>query len=151
MNKTGPAAASLTDRLQQSVEKQRQQIEAATQNELEQLVSNLRQSSTDAVNGLKHDLANHLSIIEREVKTRTTEISRDLNAIRHKPKTMIMISVLITALTTAVFWTGPTLWTMWRLQSVTVQKTETGTYLILPMTAETGWRCDNNPCVKLED
>ena len=151
MRKTGPATKNLTEQLQETVRRQREEIEAATRDELQTLVSALRQSSSIALDGLKSDILSQLSVIQNEVTTRRKLMNEELAEIRKSPRRMILSSVAIAATITAIFWSGPPLWTMWQLGSVTVQSAENGTFLILPPTAQTGWTCGDNPCVKLKE
>lgn len=151
MRKTGRATQSLTAQLHDTVERQRVEFETATRAELQQLVTGLRQSSSAALSGLESDTQKQLSKIQSELSRRVRAMDAEMNEIRDRPRRIILISALTAAVVTAIFWTGPRLWTMWRLGSVSVQTDPSGTFLILPETAQTGWTCHGIPCVKLED
>ena len=151
MRRTGRATPSLTAQLHETVERQREEFETATRTELQRLVTGLRQSSSAALSGLESDMQKQLSAIQTELTKRVRAMDAEMSEIRDRPRRIILISALTAAFVTAIFWTGPKLWTIWRLGSVSVQTDPTGTFLILPATAQTGWTCHGIPCVKLED
>ena len=151
MRKTGRATQNLTAQLHETVERQREEFETATRTELRKLVTALRQSSSVALSGLENDFKDQLSTIHSDLKMRVQAMDWEINEIRDRPRRIILISALTAAIISAIFWSGPRLWTMWRLSGVSVQTDPSGTFLILPPTAQTGWTCHGIPCVKLED
>jgi hypothetical protein len=100
---------------------------------------------------LENDFKDQLSTIHSDLKMRVQAMDWEINEIRDRPRRIILISALTAAIISAIFWSGPRLWTMWRLSGVSVQTDPSGTFLILPPTAQTGWTCHGIPCVKLED
>ncbi len=149
MKKTGHTTPSLTERLQETATRQREEIEGLIQAELQKLAASLRQSSTDALSGFENDMRTSLAEIQREVTRKTRQMKADLEEIRDHPRRMIFASVLITAVVTALFWSGPRLWMAWRLSPVHVETNSEGRFLILPESAQVGWSCGGASCVKL--
>lgn len=151
MRKTGRETQNLTARLQEKTQRQRSDLTELMETELQKLANGLRQSSRAALSGLENDIQTQMSALQQNVRSRKAAIESDLGEIRERPKLWITISAATAALITTLFWAGPTLWMMWRLNGVTVETNKTGTFLILPETAELGWRCGERPCAKLED
>ena len=107
MKKTGPATKNLTEQLQETVRRQREEIEAATQNELQTLVSALRQSSSIALDGLKSDILSQLSADPERSDNAPDVDERGIGGdIRKSPRRMILSSVAIAATITAIFWSA---------------------------------------------
>ena len=151
MRRTGRAAPSLTAQLQETQAAEREAIETVIQQEQSKLVRGFRASSTVALSSIEKDISTHLKTIQREIRTRVREMDAELSEIRDRPRRIILISALTTAVVTAIFSTAPTLWTMWRMGGAEIVTDQTGTYLILPATAQTGWTCRGAPCIKLKE
>gem|GEM_PF-5460142 len=151
MRRAGRATPSLTAQLQETQAAEREALETVMQLEQSKLARGFRASSSAALSSIERDISAHLSTIQREIRTRVQEMDAELNEIRDKPRRIILISALTAAIVTAIFWTAPTLWTMWRMGGAEIVTDQTGTYLILPATAQTGWTCRGIPCIKLKE
>ena len=151
MNRTGQEAQSLTVRLRNQTTDRRKAESAAISKELTQLADDLRRTSQSALNGFEGDFLRNLSKTQRIASQRLSAMNSDLSAIRSRPTLMIALSALIGGLTATLIWAAPTIWTALQPSEIKIETTTQGRFLILPTTAQTGWRCGETPCVKLED
>ena len=164
MSVTGPARPSLTARLQEKVQQDRAEIEAATLSEHKRLAESLSASSRAA-----------LDAMESSTRERMERLRSEMDEIARRQRLWPLWTALsCTAVAGALF---ALLWmaTGWerselgsllretaraertlraleaRTGGVVIQRAQAGTFVIVPEGTEPGWTCGERPCLKLPE